>query len=672
MKKKLVLFFAILSVMLCFLAITAMAAEIPEWPDKVTTVDGMSDKGVFGTDGTVGATSRVLMSDGVAYPAYYIFKNSATLGITFAELSGYSASDIVRLEVPKGVTSTGTSALKTENGFTSLKTVVFPEGFTTLGEYTFKATDSEPSALVSVSLPSTLQAIGQRAFTYCGSLEELIIPEGITEIPIEMANYTTSLKTLKLPSTIKKIGQQAFRSSNLSNGIVIPEGCTEIVKYAFRGCSATYVELPSTLETVGEYAFAENEVLTTLCSKAPVIGDYMFKDCFNLEFVTLENTKVIKKQAFNMADPNIAKISKLALPEGLTTIGEFAFVRLSITELVTPSTLTTVEKNAFAYCKSLKKVVVLGPTIGTSMFADGGNTLEELVLTNRLTSIGSGAFNKVRTDSFITYYTGNEDEAASFKSSFQGITTRFKDASYCSYEDYINGNCTTKEYMFVYGTNLCVAAFDGAHTEPADDGDCTTALICSVCGDYAYKEAKEHTISERVTYASFLQDGEYYVGCNNDGCTYGTSEKLNALFTCLGYSAPTSGNGGIALGFKVNSEAITEYEELTGKTIAYGVFAVAKNMLGDNDIFDENGVMIDEALGSEIKTSHTVFEIKITNIPEDKADVKLALGAYVAVTDGETTECSYMQGGEPNENEKYCFVSYNDIVGKPSTEEITQ
>ena len=664
MKKKLVLFSAILSVMLCFLAITAMAAEIPEWPDEVTTIDGMSDKGVFGTDGTVGATSRVLMSDGVAYPAYYIFNNSTTLGITFTELSGYSASDIVRLEVPKGVTSTGTAALKTENGFTSLKTVVFPEGFTTLGEYTFKATDSKPSALVSVSLPSTLQAIGQRAFTYCGSLEELIIPEGITEIPIEMANFTTSLKTLKLPSTIKIIGQQAFRSSNLSNGIIVPEGCTEIVKYAFRGCSATYVELPSTLETVGEHAFSENEALTTLCSKAPMIGDNMFKNCFNLEFVTLENTKVIKKQAFNMAAPNIAKISKLVLPEGLTTIGEYAFVRLSITELVTPSTLSTVDKNAFAYCKSLKKVVVLGPTIGTYMFADGGNTLEELVLTNRLTSVGSGAFNNVRTDSFITYYTGNKDEAASFKTSFQGITTRFKDASYYSYEDYANGNYTAK-YMFVYDTNLCVAAFDGVHTQPDDDGDCTTALVCSVCADYTYKEAKEHVNSEKVTYASFLQDGEYYIGCTNDGCTNGTTRRLSALFTCLGYSAPENGNGGIVMGFTVNNVAIAEYVEITGKTLKYGVFVVSQDKLGDKDVFGEDGTTAEGVINAEIKNHEfALFELKIVGFTDTHKDVKLAMGAYVAVTEGEATEYSYMQVGTPNANEKYSFVSYNDIVGK--------
>ena len=43
--------------------------------------------------------------------------------------------------------------------------------------------------------------------------------------------------------------------------------------------------------------------------------------------------------------------------------------------------------------------------------------------------------------------------------------------------------------------------------------------------------------------------------------------------------------------------------------------------------------------------------------------------AYVAVTDGETTEYSILQSGTPGENEKYCFVSYNDIAGDPSNGE---
>ena len=163
--------------------------------------------------------------------------------------------------------------------------------------------------------------------------------------------------------------------------------------------------------------------------------------------------------------------------------------------------------------------------------------------------------------------------------------------------------------------------------------------------------------------------------CQNEGCAYvETVGNVSALFTCLGYSAPENGTGGIAIGFTVNNVAIAEYEEATGKTLKYGVFAVLKDRLGNNDVFAEDGTVAEGVINAEITNYEFVaFELKIVGFTDTQKDIKLAMGAYVAVTDGEITEYSYMQGGTPNENEKYCFVSYNDIVGTPSTdEEVTQ
>ena len=117
--KKLLVFFALVSVVCCLFVMTASAAEIPEWTE-ITTVEGMSDKSVFGADGTVGATSRVLMSDGKTYPAYYICNNSNSLGFKYTELNtktgkSYGAVDVVRLEIPKGTVKTPQAVLKTEN-----------------------------------------------------------------------------------------------------------------------------------------------------------------------------------------------------------------------------------------------------------------------------------------------------------------------------------------------------------------------------------------------------------------------------------------------------------------------------------------------------------------------------------------------------------------------------
>ena len=95
----------------------------------------------------------------------------------------------------------------------------------------------------------------------------------------------------------------------------------------------------------------------------------------------------------------------------------------------------------------------------------------------------------------------------------------------------------------------------------------------------------------------------------------------------------------------------------------YGVFTVLQSKLGDNDVFGEDGTAASGVLSADITHSKLkAFELKVVGLTDEQKDIKLAMGAYVAVTDGEATEYSYMQEGEPDENEKYSFVSYNDIV----------
>ncbi len=180
----------------------------------------------------------------------------------------------------------------------------------------------------------------------------------------------------------------------------------------------------------------------------------------------------------------------------------------------------------------------------------------------------------------------------------------------------------------------------------------------------------EHIAAEEVyDFTSFMESS--YVKSICSRCNQGTVLKEFApLFICLGYSAPMDGRGALAIGYTINNEAVSEYEKATGKTLKYGVFAVLKDNLGDGDIFVESGKAIANAVTAEVsKDKFVAVEFKITGFTDEYKDIKLAMGAYVAVTDGENTEYSYLQAGTPNENEKYCFVSYNDILRKPLTDE---
>lgn len=663
MKKKLLLFLTLVAVMTCIFAISALAAEIPEWTD-ITTVDGMPDKSVFGADGTKGATSRVLMSDGITYPAYYICNNSDSLGFNYKDLNSktgksYAAKDVVRLEVPKGTVKAPQAALKTANGYTALLTVSLPEGFTTLNGYTFYGSSTAPSALVKVDFPSTLNKVSEKEFLDCIALEELILPNAIETLPLDFARNTTSLKRVVLPASLKTLGNTAFRYSGISGELVIPEGCTTIGQYAFANTNVERVVIPSTIQSIGAYVFYQCSSITDVISKSTIIGAQMFYECENLKNINLENTVTIGKQAFNNPNGGTTKIVGLVLPEGLTSIGEYAFTRCDITEIVLPSTLTTIGQSVFLGCTSLKKVVALNTCFGQSMFQNCSN-VNELVLTERFVTLGKDALASVSQTSFITYYTGTDYERIK---SVCSSTTRLSQGKYYTYEDYINGDYTYNKFMVIYDVNLCVAAFDGVHTEPQDDGNCTTAVTCSMCKEHTFKEALQHTIGEKITYTSFLEVGEYYNGCTNDGCTVGTTEETKALFAFLGYSVAEFGNGGMAICFSVDKEAIAKYEQVTGDTVKYGLFAASQKKLGTADIFDSNGNAADGVINADVTAFDLdIFELKITGLTDENKGARLAIGAYVAVTGEGGVEYSYLQSSAPASGEKYYFVSYNDVL----------
>ncbi len=657
----------IISVLALF-AISASAADIPEWTD-ITTVDGMPDKATFGDDGRAGATSRVLMADGVTYPAYYICKNSASLGISFTDLNSksgksYSAVDVVRLEIPKGVTSTPTSVLRTENGYTALKTADFPEGFTTLGGYTFKGTADLPSALVSVGLPSTLNSIGESAFIDCYSLEALIIPEGVTSIPKNMALNTTSLKTLVLPSTLESIGYTSFKLSNLSDGLVIPEGCTTIDGYAFKQSGVTSVTLPSTLETVSANIFEACSSLTTVYSKSPIIGELMFYDCDELTTIKLENTVEIKKQAFCNPSGGILKITSLELPEGLTTIGSYAFPRSQLTELVLPSTLTTMSDHAFATSTTLKRVVALNSCFGATMF-EGCSSLCELVITEKFDTLGSGALNSVSQTSFITYYTGTDYDR--IKSVFSA-TTRLSQAKYYSYEDYKNENYTYNKFMVIYDANLCEVAFDGVHSPQEGEADCVNALGCSRC-PLVYEEALGHEFDlekgasvKNIVYKSFGADGHYEIKCARcDECD--SSTVISAIFAPRGYSVNPNGTG-FATGFLINQSSLKAYEDFYNTKLTFGILIFNPTYLDDSSLF----------VDGKVNCSRGVVQVSMDTI---YSSCSLSVNGFTSAHEGlELVFAGFAYEGDDTDNIQVFQKEYNSTqenpVSSPMSKKVTR
>ena len=100
--------------------------------------------------------------------------------------------------------------------------IVIPEGTTSIPKNAYYGCIS----LTNLSIPSTVQSIGENALSYTG-LTYLNLPNSITSIPNSMCHACVSLTSVSLPENLLSIGNDAFTQTGLE-AITIPASVTEI------------------------------------------------------------------------------------------------------------------------------------------------------------------------------------------------------------------------------------------------------------------------------------------------------------------------------------------------------------------------------------------------------------------------------------------------------------
>ncbi len=180
----------------------------------------------------------------------------------------------------------------------------------------------------------------------------------------------------------------------------------------------------------------------------------------------------------------------------------------------------------------------------------------------------------------------------------------------CTYAETTTTFCYCgAEMSKIVGTEL------GDHVYTVDT-DCTTSHDCTVCLK-TMVEALEHAEEITVEY----KNGFFFVGakityCTNEGCEHEINEALEELFIAdTGYSTEMNGTG-ISHTMKVNKEAISVYEGITGKTVSYGTVAAVGDALGTPLQFVEGKLETkSQAVMADMTgTPYTKLVIKISGI----------------------------------------------------------
>lgn len=134
-------------------------------------------------------------------------------------------------------------------------TLVISSKTTQIGEYAYAGRDDIKR--VVFASPCAVREIGRNAFRECGSLEEIVIPEGVVKIGMNAFAYCGRLASVGIPSTVRNIESNAFSFCVSLKEIVMPASLTELESYAFSECvSLERAVLPPNKGLLGELIFS--------------------------------------------------------------------------------------------------------------------------------------------------------------------------------------------------------------------------------------------------------------------------------------------------------------------------------------------------------------------------------------------------------------------------------
>lgn len=239
-----------------------------------------------------------------------------------------------------------------------LNNLIIPDDVTEIKDYAFYGC----SSITDISIGSQVKKIGTSAFAYCESLTSVIVPYGVETIEDSIFANCENLSYAQLPDSLTSLGISTFENCYNLSSVRLSNNITTIPSKTFYNCSELRnIKDTKAVKIIEECAFENCESIEIIVlSKVTQIGNSAFKNCSNLdnENMRFGSLEYVGSQAFDGCNDEMFYIQdngRYIIGNGLSLL--YDIVDVNVSEFICDN-VKTIAEDAFVGLTMIEKVTL--------------------------------------------------------------------------------------------------------------------------------------------------------------------------------------------------------------------------------------------------------------------------------------------------------------------------